>query len=150
MVKILAAVTVVLFLCGVADAQTWSIKCEGSKPVITQIGGPVVPPVTPPVTPPIVPPIIPPPPVDSTPFVFPSQPPYNCTDPSSRYTSLGDDPTVRDFSTFYAALAEYCNPLPASHFYAGSLPDGRRLWVPVQSGTTNPAAIRRVLVGGRL
>jgi hypothetical protein len=48
---------------------------------------------------------------------------------------------------FYAALAEYANPLPGSHLYAGMLPDGRRLWVPAGA---QPAAIRRVLKTGNL
>jgi hypothetical protein len=83
--------------------------------------------------------------VDNTPFTFPPQPPYNPTDPSARYTSLGPDPAGG--GDFYSALFEYSNPLPISHLYAGMLPDGNRLWVPKEA---QPAAIRRALQTGRL
>jgi hypothetical protein len=83
--------------------------------------------------------------VDNTPFPFPGQPPYNPTDPSARYTFLGNDPATG--GPFYAALFEYANPLPGSHLYAGQIPDGRRLWVPAGA---QPAAIRRVLQTGTL
>jgi hypothetical protein len=125
----------------------------GVGTVRTSSGGPpVVPPTPPPVTPPPVtpppvtpPPVTPPPPpVDNTPFAFPEQPLYNPTDPSARYTFLGNDPATG--GPFYAALPEYANPLPGSHLYAGMLPDGRRLWVPKDA---QPAAIRRALQTGK-
>jgi hypothetical protein len=85
-----------------------------------------------------------PPPADNTPFVFPQQPLYNPSDPSARDTFLGNDPVTS--GPFYAALAEYANPLPGSHLYAGMLSDGRRLWVPKDA---QPAAIRRALQTGK-
>jgi hypothetical protein len=66
-------------------------------------------------------------------------------DASARYTSLGPDPAGN--GNFYVALAEYANPLPGSHLYAGTVPDGRRLWVPKNA---QPAAIRRALQTGKL
>jgi hypothetical protein len=143
---------------GVGPVRTSS----GSPPVVPPVTPPPViqpppfPPTPPPTTPPpVIPPPVTPPPVtpppttpppgDNTPFVFPTQPPYNATDPSARYTFLGNDPATG--GPFYAALFEYANPLPGSHWYAGQLPDGRRLWVPKEA---QPAAIRRVLQTGTL
>jgi hypothetical protein len=133
----------------------------GVGPVRIAMAPPVVPPTTPPpptpppptpppptTPPPTTPPPAPPPttpPADNSPFTFPPQPPYNPGDPSARYTSLGADPATGGL--FYVALAEYANPLPGSHLFAGMVPDGRRLWVPKNA---QPAAIRRALQTGKL
>jgi hypothetical protein len=67
---------------------------------------------------------------------------------SARYFNLGDDPKghlLGDFTAYYAGLAEFSNPLPGSHRFAGYRPDGMRVWAPAQ-GT--PSSIRQVLAGG--
>ena len=132
------------------DAGVGPVQIATAPPVV--VPPVVVPPVVVPpvVVPPVmVPPVVVPPvvvpPADNTPFIFPAQPPYSPGDPSARYTSLGTDPATG--GSFYKAQAEYSNPLPGSHLYAGMLPDGLRLWVPKDA---QPAAIRRALKTGKL
>lgn len=120
-----------------AGVQPVVVEGSGSLPELEALG--VI--FPPPPFPPSPPPVVVPPPEDHTPFPFPGQPPYNPTDPSARYSNVATDPVTGQF--LYAASAEYANPLPGSHWYAGMLGDLRRLWVP---RAADPATIRRVLL----
>ena len=98
--------------------------------------------------PPPPPPPPPPVPVDETPFLWPTQPTIpSSDDPTLRYFYLGFDPKGNETTPdwyYNSALAEYPNPRPRTHQFAGYLTSGHRVWAPV-SGT--PASIRRVLRG---
>lgn len=116
----------------------------------------VTPPVTPPPTPPpaVVPPVVTPPPgptpgdFSNAPFERPPQPVIREL-PDARYVSLGCETCGTDpnAAPAYAGLAQYHNPLPGSHLYAGNLPNGMRLWI--QSGAS-PQVIRYLLAGNLL
>lgn len=138
-----------LLLATPAAAQTWTLEGTGPLPTLKAIT-PGTPPV---VVPPVVPP--PPPPVDTTPFVFPMQPPPDNHDDRRYIGGLcpGDDPC-------YASLDVYSSPLPYSHAMACILPSGMsfhgtplggtRLWVPLAWATAAPQKIRTLCAGGAL
>ncbi len=126
------------------------LEGDGDPPVAVLLTPPVTPPVDPPAKP--VDPVKPP--VDTSIFVFPPQPPRGADDPAQRSQILWTTP---EGDHFYAVLPEFRNPLPGSHLSAGALPRtqwpgfvvtaGSNLWVPAYAGERYPGEIRRLLRG---
>ena len=124
--------------------MAWRVILSGTGPlpsIVTEADTVVTPPAPPP-----PPPLPPPPPEDTSPFIWPPQPPTRY-DPSERYAALG--------AGFYASEAQFENPLPASNAYAGRIVMGTAggwnlagyaLWAPRDA---DPASIRRALASGR-
>jgi len=114
--------------------MAWRVILSGTGPmpsIVTEADTVVTPPPPPPPpTPPPSPPV-----VDTSPFVWPSQP-RDTYYADERWTGVGEG--------FYLAQPRYRNPLPGSHGYAGRYGDDS-VWAPRDAP---PATIRRVLATG--
>lgn len=129
------------------------VGCSGNSSAPTPNPVPSPPPlvITPVPTPqpaPVPPPATGPKPGDfsNAPFEWPAQP-VIAELPDARYVSLGSESNDPNVAPHYAGLAQYHNPLPGSHLYAGNIPNGMRLWV--QRGAA-PNVIRYLLAGNLL